>query len=80
MHNDHFLDPCMSKTMKSEKGWIVLGKERSWLRAIRQGAMRVDRVCGGKTVRSLDPRARRARCEARSRSCPWSNLEPLKES
>jgi len=33
-----------------------------------------------KTVRSLDPRAPRARCEAGSRSCAWSNLEPLKES
>ena len=38
------------------------------------------RTVGGKTVRSLDPRAPRARSEARSRSCTWSNLEPLKES
>ena len=38
------------------------------------------RTGDGKTDRSLDPWARRARSEARSRSCTWSNLEPLKES
>src|SRR3954469_14588789 len=48
--------------------------------AARRGAARAGRTGGGKTVRSLDPWAHRARCEARSRSCAWSNLEPLKES
>lgn len=61
-------------------GRVAKSVRVDWMGAARQGARRAGRTVGGKTDRSLDPWARRARCEARSRSCTWSNLEPLKES
>lgn len=61
-------------------GGVAKSVRVDWMGAARQGVCRAGRMADGKTDRSLDPWALRARCEAGSRSCTWSNLEPLKES
>jgi hypothetical protein len=65
---------------ETASGGVAKSIRVDWLGAARQGVRRAGRTADGKTDRSLDPWARRARCEAGSRSCTWSNLEPLKES
>jgi hypothetical protein len=80
LSEDGFREWAKSSSEETVCAGIVPGRKSSSVGRFRQGARSVSCGAGGKTVRLLVTLRPDLVAEPQSRSCAWSNLEPLKES